>query len=139
MLNDTAFLVSEISVSNNYHTACLTCAQVYEGCDGILLITPQNVTVRSDVIPTDKLPVPTIHKTPICVVSNFGTIQYLLGPFLLPRERERKRGRERGTICAQHKVTQKLSLHCNYLHRKSSCCVPITLLAPKFLSSYSLV
>ena len=87
-LNNMAFLVSEVSVFDKYHTTCLACAHVYVGCEVILGITPQNVIIVESQrcgLPTTKnspfrlkcrwkrVQVITIDKTPISVVSVLGT------------------------------------------------------------------
>ena len=45
VLNDTEFVVSEISVFHEYHTTCLACAHIYVDCKSILMNIPQKVIV----------------------------------------------------------------------------------------------
>ena len=55
-LNDTALLVSEISVFDKYHTTYLACVHVYVGCETMLMNIPKKVLIiiasrKCDMIP----------------------------------------------------------------------------------------
>ena len=103
-LNNVAFLVSEVSVFDKFHTTCLVCVHVYVERKITLRITPQNVIV----VESQKFGLPTTKNIPFILKSslkwaNVFTINK--APiFVLPKVES--------------------ALHWQ-LPRKSSCCVPI--------------